>query len=741
MSSCCGRGRGERGVAQKGKFPPPGSAGEAGTNGQGSGAPGSAGEPPCTNGHVQHATLLQENDDIAEGAPDKFPHPEISIILPESSADEDAQYDPFPPPGAASTLKTPSVLRRQASMIAAQSEDLAWLNKAIKQVWPHANAAIKKFLVQGLFHDLNDSLPWPLKNTLSVDSFELGEEPPALGPISAYPKQHQDFPGFEVDVTVVWRPVCDIRFFVLNVPVGIRGLELSGTISVVLRPLLDELPVVGGFQVFLINPPHFQLHWQGATTVANFSILASTLRSLVQKALADALVLPNRVYVPIAEPGQIDLTRMQYPRPEAVLRFRLHAARNLRAMDFNFFGQGSSDPYATAKVGARSYRSAVVKKTLHPVWKEEAYDFFLFNKRQLLNVQLFDQDMSSADDFLGGVELAVGEVALGCCGGEPMWLPLELEENKNAGEVQLELTTLELVEVRDHSQILKCCTKRRENTTLCLVQVEDVRGVPKKFDRAETYCTVDFVNDSAVGYDTQQDPQHTPAGVGKKLPALMEDTVPPAMQALLENLHRKHGLSVEQLAAASNLSPTLVADILTKRPSFDTCFHAGLRFLLGGEGIMEGRVVVKLYVMGGKGATAFAEGEVSVKEIFDHREAGDQQRDHSAGMFVQLKVIGGHQGQSAARSGRGVSAAARNMSETVLDTISRTTSRLFSPGGAGEQPKDVLSPSSPLDGPTATTLNGDEELEDFLTANMRFRFFSLKPITSPDELSAFYHDG
>ena len=78
----------------------------------------------------------------------------------------------------------------------------------------------------------------------------------------------------------------------------------------------------------------------------------------------------------------------------------LISARGLKAADSN----GKSDPYAKLHLHKHSHQSQTKYKTLDPEWGEE---FFWKGKKgpmlsKPLHIQLFDHDMLSFDDPLGG---------------------------------------------------------------------------------------------------------------------------------------------------------------------------------------------------------------------------------------------------------------------------------------------------------------------------------------------------
>ena len=70
--------------------------------------------------------------------------------------------------------------------------------------------SIESLLREEIAPMLNKSLPAPL-NTVEIKEFYLGDDAPKLGPVSAYPKSKQDFPGFEIDVVLNWRYELQIK--------------------------------------------------------------------------------------------------------------------------------------------------------------------------------------------------------------------------------------------------------------------------------------------------------------------------------------------------------------------------------------------------------------------------------------------------------------------------------------------------------------------------------------------------
>ncbi|VAI59645.1 unnamed protein product [Triticum turgidum subsp. durum] len=87
------------------------------------------------------------------------------------------------------------------------------------------------------------------------------------------------------------------------------------------------------------------------------------------------------------------------------LTVRVIGARNLRAMDFN----GFSDPYVKLQVGKQRFKTKVVKMNLNPEWDQE-FSFVVADVREVLKLDVYDEDMIGTDDFLGQVRVTLEDL-------------------------------------------------------------------------------------------------------------------------------------------------------------------------------------------------------------------------------------------------------------------------------------------------------------------------------------------
>lgn len=63
---------------------------------------------------------------------------------------------------------------------------------------------------------------------------------------------------------------CDITFSVKGVKAGIKDFQVSGLVRIVMKPLLAQMPLVGGLQVFFLNNPDIDFNLVGIADVLDF---------------------------------------------------------------------------------------------------------------------------------------------------------------------------------------------------------------------------------------------------------------------------------------------------------------------------------------------------------------------------------------------------------------------------------------------------------------------------------------
>jgi len=287
------------------------------------------------------------------------------------------------------------------------SYDVSFLNNLIELLWPLINRALAKFVRNRMVPMLQEELPVLLKQT-TVSKFDLGRRLPTITSLKLHRRSKGvagtcSEPALEATVFFTFTTDSTARME-LNVAgrhrATIESLSVKGEVSCLLRPLLDEIPVVGGVTLFALDPPKVDVHFGGISHILDSAVLAKTVHRVIDTCLASQIVLPNVLARPFGTAQQgVDNSFAKARWPEGILCIRPLRAAGIQAHDWRFvhcitcpstgnratgcleglakvlccnpyscFFKPSSDSYVHVAVGETSWRSAAVQGTLNPVW-------------------------------------------------------------------------------------------------------------------------------------------------------------------------------------------------------------------------------------------------------------------------------------------------------------------------------------------------------------------------------------
>ena len=161
-------------------------------------------------------------------------------------------------------------------------------------------------------------------------------------------------------------------------------------------------------EFYFLNPPVVDFEMTNLLNAPGFSALKKTVHQQVMENLKYFTVLPNKISVPFTDIAHKDF---MLDMPAGMLRVHVIAGKNLPIADMALIGQGTSDPYIKLHLGAKEVRTKTKLKTVNPTWNE-VFDFIVSEPEgQLLNLELYDEDLQQ-DDYLGNVDIDSGQVRL-----------------------------------------------------------------------------------------------------------------------------------------------------------------------------------------------------------------------------------------------------------------------------------------------------------------------------------------
>lgn len=328
----------------------------------------------------------------------------------------------------------------------AKVEGLDWF---VRQLWPHLERMMQRMVETKIEPAIDKELDKhgiagkALKG-IKFTRFDLGDKRPVVGPIRAYRKSKHDLFGIEIDCDMKLDCEPHIDMTVRSMTAGIKRLKFEGTVSVILKPIMDVAPIIGGAQLFLLNRPAIDFELAGALEHMNFSVIHNVLKKVVDDLINQTLVLPTRMHLNIMKEWQLktDVVSLYSPVPEGIVRVMVVSATNLPATDvqlsdltdFSKWWNGGrrtlgtvSDPFCEVRIGAKTFRTETVKQTLNPVWTSgNVADFLVYNLAQKVSISVFDDDFGySASDELGTAMLRVESLIH----SEIVTIPIHLSED------------------------------------------------------------------------------------------------------------------------------------------------------------------------------------------------------------------------------------------------------------------------------------------------------------------------
>ncbi|XP_048164933.1 extended synaptotagmin-3 isoform X4 [Corvus hawaiiensis] len=313
--------------------------------------------------------------------------------------------------------------------------------------------------------------------TCTFTKIHFGEKCPRINGIKAYTKEI-DRRQVTLDLQICYIGDCEIHMDISKFNLGVKGVQLYGTLRVILEPLLTDAPFVGAVTLFFMQKPHLEINWAGMSNLLDVPGINVMSDSLIQDFIAARLVLPNRITVPLKK--NMNIAHLRFPVPQGVIRVHLLEAENLVQKD-NFLGaiRGKSDPYTLLRVGTVQYRSKTVSRDLNPIWNE-TFEFVVHEvPGQDLEVDLYDEDPDK-DDFMGSLLIGLADVMNDRTVDE--WFPLS---KTTSGHLHLKLEWLSLV--NDQEKLHE--DKKGLSTAILIVYLDSAFNLPKNhFEYSNGEC-------------------------------------------------------------------------------------------------------------------------------------------------------------------------------------------------------------------------------------------------------------
>lgn len=281
------------------------------------------------------------------------------------------------------------------------------LNGLVAVLWPRVDTYVQEMVANDILPAIDKALPGKLfDGVIAIPQVTLGRETPHFSDIRV--AEEENAKGRKV-ITLRLRLDFSsdlvVRINAAKVPLGIKGFEFHGDMTVRLWPEKSRPPFFGGYDVCFVNPPVISFDLSGVADV-------EVVRRAVQRSVADSingmLVIPARIAGDLDPSDDIDDIELESPDPIGIWRFQLNGARSLIAADIALRSKNAtSDPYVVVQVGQDRWVSPTVRQCLNPVWTEDnVHDFLIYDAAQQVTFEVFDEDQwPKADDLIGRAKI------------------------------------------------------------------------------------------------------------------------------------------------------------------------------------------------------------------------------------------------------------------------------------------------------------------------------------------------
>jgi len=299
-------------------------------------------------------------------------------------------------------------------------ERAEWVNLVLRKVWPkfeEITNQVAKLLVEPKVNEILKRLSIKGLNLETLSGFKikqvvLGNIPARVQGIKVY-ERNVARDELVVDVELMYAGDARVKFALQGLDCEINQVTFRGTVRLVLKPLMSVMPIVGGLELFFLSLPSLDFNLGGIAAAGDLPGFSNLIRIVLDAILRRGFVWPNRfhMFLPLKEVETAKSSNFPMTSPQGVFCVGVREGSDLVKKDKHLIG-GKSDPYVVLKVGESkiSFQDQYVDSDVNPLWNYEAH--FPMEQPEGLSLQLevFDFDAGSEDDFLGQTSLEISSV-------------------------------------------------------------------------------------------------------------------------------------------------------------------------------------------------------------------------------------------------------------------------------------------------------------------------------------------
>jgi len=308
-----------------------------------------------------------------------------------------------------------------------------WINVIMKKVWPNMGQISKlvaKRLVEPKINEILKRLRLKSVNLEAITNFKLkdlilGSIPARVGGIKVYDR-NTGRDEIVMDIEIIYAGDARVKFSVQGMDCEINQVNFRATARLIIKPLMDVLPLAGGLEFYFISMPSLDYNLGGMANFGEIPGISNMIKSVLDSIIRKGFVWPNRFsfFLPLDSVAHLQKQCFILPSPQGILTIVVREGKDLVKKDNHLMG-GKSDPYVVLSIGEKkvSFVDQYVDSDVNPVWNYVA-EFPIEQPEGLsLDLEVFDFDAGSEDDFMGRSSVNIENIVE--TGSYEQWLTLE----------------------------------------------------------------------------------------------------------------------------------------------------------------------------------------------------------------------------------------------------------------------------------------------------------------------------
>ena len=303
--------------------------------------------------------------------------------------------------------------------------NIRWLNLLLAKLWPLSEIEVVELLDQmGISRRGQGFQVAGFK--VFVDHFSLGNRPPAVAHIDVGDKRHTNRDEIRIDLRLAYNGNCRFTFShpitgLHGLKVGLKDVHFDGDVRVVLRPLINDVPLVGGIVFSFVKTPVIDFNGVSLLNVIDNRLVKNSIETIV----TGLMVQPNKLYITMTENKEMQ-RKIILPDLMGVTYVHVMRCRSLKPTRWTNI-RPIVDPVLLIRVAETFFRTETRRDDSNPVWFFTRSAPFT-DLSETVSIQVFDRNTRDRNDLMGEFILPFDKMfANDLINGRRIWTKIDRE--------------------------------------------------------------------------------------------------------------------------------------------------------------------------------------------------------------------------------------------------------------------------------------------------------------------------